>query len=156
MRLKLAYEGPAEKAPASLILKTWQPRDGVPEAWSAREVLFYDTVAPATPAGLLLRCFDAGQSPQTKGWHLLLEDVTESHRIATGWPLPPTEPQCRAIVGVLARFHAAWWGATQAEPDMAMVRDLQQRLPGFWANFSDLLSDRLSAVDDLGCRELLA
>jgi len=145
VRLKLAYEGPAEKAPASLILKMWGPRDGVPEAWAAREVLFYDTVGPATPAGPLLRCFDAGQSPQTKAWHLLLEDVTDSHRIATEWPLPPTEPQCRAIVGVLARFHAAWWDATQAEPDMAMVRDLYQRLPGFWANLSDRLGDRLSA-----------
>ena len=151
VRLKLAYEGAAEKAPASLILKMWRPRDGVPEAWQAREVLFYDTVAPATPAGLVLRCFDAGQSPQTKAWHLLLEDMTDSHRIAAEWPLPPTEPQCRAIVGVLARFHAAWWDATQpgvpvgAEPDMAMVRDLYQRLPGFWANLSDRLGDRLSA-----------
>ncbi|MBV8398299.1 MAG: hypothetical protein JOZ17_06125 [Acetobacteraceae bacterium] len=97
VRLKLAYEGPAEKAPASLILKMWRARDGVPEAWAAREVLFYDTVAPATLPGPLLRCFDAGQSPQTKAWHLLLEDVTDSHRIATEWPLPPTEPQCRAI-----------------------------------------------------------
>ena len=123
----------------------WRPRDGVPEAWAAREVLFYDTVAPATPAGPLLRCFDSGQSPQTKAWHLLQEDVTDSHRIATEWPLPPTEPQCRAIVGVLARFHAAWWDATQAEPDMPMVRDLYQRLPGFWANLSDRLGDCLSA-----------
>ncbi|MBX9946539.1 MAG: aminoglycoside phosphotransferase family protein [Reyranella sp.] len=145
VRLKLAYEGPTEKAPGSLILKTWRPRDGVPEAWAAREVLFYDTVAPATPAGPLLRCFDAGQSPQTKAWHLLLEDVTDSHCIAAEWPLPPTEPQCRAIVGVLARFHAAWWGAAQAEPAMAMARDLYQGLPGFWANLSDRLGDRLSA-----------
>src|SRR5262249_10842855 len=61
------------------------------------------------------------------------------------WPLPPTEPQCRAIVGVLARFHAAWWDAPQAEPDMAMMRDLHESLPGFLANLSDRLGDRLSA-----------
>lgn len=145
VRLKLAYEGPAGKAPASLILKTWRPREGVPEAWAARELLFYDTVAPATPAGPLLRCFDAGQSPQTKAWHLLLEDVTDSHRIASEWPLPPTEPQCRAIVGVLARFHAAWWDAPQAEPDRAMTHDLHQSLPGFWTDLCDRLGDRLSA-----------
>lgn len=151
VRLKLAYEGPAEKAPASLILKMGRPRDGMPEAWAAREVLFYKTVAPATRAGLLLRCFDAAQSPQTKAWYLLLEDVTDSHRIATEWPLPPTEPQCRAIVGVLARFHAAWWDATQpgvsvvAQPDVASVRDFYHRLEGFWANLSDRLGDRLPA-----------
>lgn len=146
VRLKLAYEGPSEQAPTSLILKMWRPRDGVPEAWGAGEKRFYETVAPATPAGLLLRCFDTGQSPQTKAWHLLLEDVTDTHRIATEWPLPPTEPQCRAIVGVLARFHAVWWDATRpevlvgGEPDMAIVRDFYQRLQGFWANLSDRLS----------------
>ena len=145
VRLKLTYEGPAETAPASLILKTWQPREGVAEAWSARERVFYDTMAPATPAALLPRCFDTGQSPQTRGWHLLLEDLTDSHHIAAQWPLPPTEPECRAIVGVLARFHAAWWDAKEVEPDTALARDLRQRLPGFWANVVDRLGDRLSA-----------
>ena len=145
VRLKLAYEGPAEKAPASLILKTWRPREGVPEAWAGREMLFYDTVAPATPAGSLLRCFDAGQSPETRAWHLLLEDVTDSHRIASEWPLPPAEPQCRAIVGVLARFHAAWWDAPEAEFDTAITSDLYWSLPGFWADLCDRLGDRLSA-----------
>jgi thiamine kinase-like enzyme len=151
VRLKLAYEGPAEKAPASLILKIPKPRDGAQDPTEAREVQFYNTVAPATPAGLLLCCFDAVHSPQTKAWHLLLEDVTDSHRIATEWPLPPTEPQCRMIVGTLARFHAAWWDATKgsvsvvAPPDPAMVRDIYQRIEGFWANLSDRLGDRLSA-----------
>src|SRR5580704_11457955 len=45
-RLKLTFEGPAEKAPTSLILKMSRPRDGMPEEWR-REVQFYDTVAPA-------------------------------------------------------------------------------------------------------------
>ena len=31
VRLKLAYDGPVGKAPTSLILKTWGPRDGVLE-----------------------------------------------------------------------------------------------------------------------------
>ncbi len=135
VRLELTYEGATERAPASLILKTWGAREGVPDWWSAREVLFYDTVAPATPAGLLLRCFDAGWSPGTKAWHLLLEDLTDSHRVASESPLPPTEPHCRAIVGMLARFHAAWWDATPAgvpvgaEPAMTIARDLYRPLP---------------------------
>jgi hypothetical protein len=138
VRLRLAYEGLAEKAPATLILKIRKP--GMLDPTEAREVQFYNAVAPATPAGLLLRCFDAEHSPQANSWHLLLEDVTDSHHIATKWPIPPTEPQCRMIVGVLARFHAAWWDATKgsvsvvAPPDPAMVRDIYQRLEGFWAN----------------------
>ena len=127
-----------------------RPRDGMPEEWR-REVQFYDTVAPASPPDLLLRCFDAGQLPRTKAWYLVLEDVTDSHRVATEWPLPPTETQCRAIVAVLARFHAAWWDVTRAglsvgvPPDMATLRGIYQRLQGFWANLSDRLGDRLSA-----------
>jgi hypothetical protein len=147
VRLRLTYEGLAEEAPPTLILKICKPgRD--PEG---REVQFYKSVAPATPAGLLLRCFDAEHSPQAKSWHLLLEDVTDSHRIATQPPIPPTETQCRLIVGVLARFHAAWWDATKgsvsvvAPLDPAMVRDIERRLEGFWANLSDRLGDRLSA-----------
>ena len=73
VRLKLAYRGPAEKAPASLILKMCRPRDRMPEEWSAREVLFHNTVAPARRDGLLLRCFDAAQSPQTKEIDFLLK-----------------------------------------------------------------------------------
>ena len=147
-RLKLTYEGPAEKAPATLILKVHKP--GMSDPTEVREVQFYNTVAPVTPAGLLLRCFEAVHSPQTNSWHLLLEDVTDSHRTATEWPLPPTEPQCRMIVGVLARFHAAWWDATRggvsvvAPPDPAFLRDVYQRLERFWANLSDRLGDRLS------------
>jgi len=148
VRLRLAYEGLAEKAPATLILKIRKP--GMLDPTEAREVQFYNAVAPATPAGLLLRCFDAEHSPQADSWHLLLEDVTDSHRIATKWPIPPTEPQCRMIVGVLARFHAAWWDATRgsvsvAPPDPAVLRDIYQRLEGFWADLSYRLGDRLSA-----------
>ena len=162
VRLKLAYDGPAEKAPASLILKTWGPRDGVPEAWAAREVLFYDTVAPVTPASSLLRCFDAGWSPESKAWHLLLEDMTDSHCIAADRPLPPTEPQCRAIVGVLAHFHAAWWDRAPpglslgAEAAMALANDLHQPLPGFWASLCDRLGDRMSGDRRRLCERFFA
>src|SRR5262249_21615016 len=144
-----ATEGSGGTAPATLILKIRKP--GSPDPLEVREVQFYNTVAPATPTGLLLRCFDATHSTQTNTWHLLLEDVTDSHRIATEWPLPPTEPQCRMIVGVLARFHAAWWDATKggvsvvAPLDPAMLREFYQRLERLWANFSDRLGDRLSA-----------
>lgn len=150
-RLKLTFDGPAEKAPTSLILKMSRPPDRMPAEWAAREVVFYDTVAPATPGGLLLDCFDAAQSPHAKSWYLLLEDLTDSHHVATEWPLPPTEAQCHAIVAVLARFHAAWWDASRAglsvatPPDRPTLRGLYERLEGFWANLADCLGERLSA-----------
>src|SRR5262249_21321392 len=54
-------------------------------------------------------CFEALWDEDTKAWHLLLEDLTDSHVIATTWPLPPTFEQCESILRARARFHAAWW-----------------------------------------------
>jgi hypothetical protein len=55
------------------------------------------------------RCFEAHWAPETEAWHLLLEDLTDSHAAPTQWPLPPTVEQSMRILGALARFHAAWW-----------------------------------------------
>ena len=111
VRLRLAYDGAAGAAPASLILKTGLPERG--EAWRARanqrEVAFYTQVAAAMPARLVPRCFEARFDRETNAWHLLLEDLTDTHMIASSWPLPPTLAQTERIVALHARFHAAWW-----------------------------------------------
>jgi thiamine kinase-like enzyme len=54
-------------------------------------------------------CFEAVEATGAAVWHLLLEDLTDSHFIATEWPLPPTIEQYESIVTALARIHAAWW-----------------------------------------------
>lgn len=151
VRLKLAYEGEANGAPASLIIKLPLPRAGGPVAWAGREVAFYRNVAPATPARLVPHCYDAAFSEETKDWHLVLEDFTDTHMIATEWPIPPTEAQCRAIVGTFARFHAAWWddkrlGVSLGEwVTAAAAQERMQFLRDCWRRFSDFLGDRLSA-----------
>src|SRR5207249_6515220 len=53
--------------------------------------------------------FEAVEATDTSAWHLLLEDLTDTHFIATTWPLPPTLAQYQSIVRAQARFHAAWW-----------------------------------------------
>ena len=108
IRLRLSYDGPAADAPASLILKT-----GLPERADARrnpgqyEVAFYTQVAAAIPEAPVPCCFDAVWNEDTNDWHLLLEDLTDSHFTLTYWPMPPTRPQSEAIVAARARFHAA-------------------------------------------------
>jgi hypothetical protein len=110
IRLRLSYDGPATDAPASLILKT-----GLPERADARrnpgqyEVAFYTQVAAAIPEAPVPCCFDAVWNEDTNDWHLLLEDLTDSHFTLTYWPMPPTRPQSEAIVAARARFHAALW-----------------------------------------------
>ena len=90
-RARLAYEGGTHGAPEGLLLKT-ALRGGVIDMSDAgrKEVEFYNVVAAATPPGLLPRCFEAVWEPDAKTWHLLLEDLTDSHLVVTDWPVPPT------------------------------------------------------------------
>ncbi len=109
-RLHLTYDGPAPDAPASVILKTGHlDPAGRPSYPNRNEVAFYRDVAPVLPDGVVPRCFEAREATDVNSWHLLLEDLTQTHAIATEWPLPPSFAQCEAMVATLARFHAAWW-----------------------------------------------
>jgi hypothetical protein len=58
-RLRLAFEGDADGAPAALILKTGLP-ERMTKDWSGgrQEVEFYRSVGAAMPPGVLPRCFD--------------------------------------------------------------------------------------------------
>ncbi|MBN8943961.1 MAG: aminoglycoside phosphotransferase [Rhizobiales bacterium] len=151
-RLRLTYEGAADGAPGALVLKAGLiERPGGPWHGGQHEVAFYRDVAPAMPAGLMPRCFDAHVDPETGAWHLLLEDLSDSHAIATQWPLPPTIAQCERIVRTRARFQAAWWddprlGLAIGRWDDSAATDLnRQGLAERFARFADDLGDRLSA-----------
>ena len=150
IRLRLTYDDAVE-APGSLILKTGLPdRAGVLSDVGRREVEFYTQVAAVMSARLVPRCFEAAWDPDTKAWHLLLEDLADSHVIATTWPLPPTMEQCERILRALARLHAAWWDdprlgvsvGTWLDAD-AMNQQLQ-RFADRFKSFGDHLGDRLS------------
>src|SRR5690349_10947529 len=78
-RLKLDYEDAASGAPRHLYLKTGLPGSAGEALNSGRqEVTFYRTVAPATPPGLLPLCVNA-EIDAAGAWHLLLEDLTDTH-----------------------------------------------------------------------------
>ncbi len=148
-RLKLDYEG--ETGPRHLYLKTGLPgRPGAVMESGAREVAFYTAVAPGTPVGLLPRCF-AAEASSDGAWHLLLEDLTDTHAIATQWPLPPTVEQSEAVVRCRARFQAAWWddprlgagvGHRPSDDEFDQWRDWIAKL---YERFADALGDRLPA-----------
>jgi hypothetical protein len=107
-RLKLEYGGAGASAPRHLYLKTGLPGGpGTTMDSGRREVAFYTTIAPATPPGLLPRCFDAAAALDGAAWHLLLEDLSDTHFIASQWPLPPTVVETEIIMRCRARFQAA-------------------------------------------------
>ena len=94
-------------------------------------------------------------------WHLLLEDLTDTHEIATQWPLPPDETPCRRMVQTLARFHAAWWDDPRlgveigTRLDAEAARQAMQRHAGAFERFADHLGDRLSRRAAPALRALL-
>jgi len=123
-RLRLDYEGPAEGAPSSVILKMGNlDAAGHPSYANRQEIAFYRDIAPALPARLVPNCFEAVEATDSSAWHLLLEDLTDSHYIATEWPLPPTFAQCESIVQALARVHAAWWDNPRLGVSVGSWRD---------------------------------
>jgi hypothetical protein len=107
-RLQLSYEGATGTSPTSLILKSGHLDSAGRSVYAnTREISFYRDIAPSLPAGVVPRCFEAVESTETTPWHLLLEDLTDSHFFATEHPLPPSKAQCESIVAAWAKFHAA-------------------------------------------------
>ena len=151
IRLRLSYEG-ATNAPSTLILKTGLPGRASDMLHSGhREVEFYTQVAAATSAGVVPRCFEAFCDQDTKDWHLILEDLTDSHVIGTTWPLPPTTEQCESIISALARLHAEWWDDPRLGVSVGTWVDTETanqgigRLADRYGVFAERLGDRLPA-----------
>lgn len=147
--LRLEVDGQAEAAPLRVFYKT-RRADGpvTAEAVGRAEVDFYSRIASLTPAGLLPRCFEAADEAGD-GWHLLLEDLGDSHEVVGEWPLPPTIEQCDRIIGAHARFHAFWWdhpqlgGSVGGFLDAGAFDRFLAEFPAQVAAFVDRLGDRL-------------
>ena len=83
-RLRLDYEGSTDDTPDFVVVKMGHVDDaGRPSYANSREIAFYRGVAPAVPTGLVPRCFEVVEATDTSAWHVLLEDLTDSHFIAT-------------------------------------------------------------------------
>jgi hypothetical protein len=152
IRLRLTYDGDAGTAPSSIILKT-----GLAErnhkGWRGgrQEVVFYNEIAAVMSSRLVPLCYEAHWDAATDSWHLLLENLADSHVIVTTWPLPPTQIQCERIVDAWARFHAAWWEDPRLGtsvgiwPESATIDRTVQDFAQAFAKFADGMGDRLSA-----------
>ncbi|HET6196829.1 MAG TPA: phosphotransferase [Acetobacteraceae bacterium] len=144
VRLRLVCDGGG--APRLVVLKTGLPgRSG----GGLKEVEFYARVAAAMPPGLVPRCFAAHHDASRGDWHLLLEDLTETHVIGTSWPLPPSAEQCCRIVDAWARFHAAWWDDPRlgcsigTQLDAARFAPVLHDFAARFARFADRFGDAL-------------
>ncbi|WP_246789895.1 phosphotransferase family protein [Bradyrhizobium sp. CCBAU 51765] len=161
IRLGLRYVGESAGAPQSLILKMAHAAFAGTLADRGRhEVTFYTQLAPNMP-GLVPRCFDGYFDEGSGAWHLLLEDLTDSHEVATVPTLPPSRDQAVAIVTTLACMHAVWWdhaGLGETVGTWASTEDIATRMEtfaGHYDRFADQLGDRLSEERRILYRRLI-
>jgi hypothetical protein len=149
VRLGLSYDGPAPEAPASVILKTGLP-ERLGAAWNGgrHEVAFYRQIAAGIPAGLVPRCFDTHWDAETSDWHLLLEDLSDTHFVSENWPMPPRFDENKKIIAARARLHAGWWDDSRLGIEIGSWLDpADPQLEAFAqqvVRFADRLGEHLS------------
>jgi thiamine kinase-like enzyme len=81
----------------------------------------------------LVPCFDSCFDRVRRQYHLLLEDVSLSHRaIQPG--LPPTVEEAHSVISALAGFHKQWWGSefTRAQRKKRVTEYSLRRMSGFF------------------------
>ena len=150
--LRAEYVGEAQGAPERFVLKTGHP-ERFATGWDGarQEITFYKEIAAAAAGRFAPRCFDSAADPETKAWHLLLEDLSETHQVPGAWPLPLPLAECERIVAAHARRQASCWDVPLLDRfapatrwyDDAAVRGYQDRLSKQVATFADRLGDVL-------------
>jgi hypothetical protein len=109
-----------------------------------REIEFYGAIPAGDYANLSLpRCYAAEASDA--GFHLLLDDLTDSHVILPH-PFPPSRVQCEQVVDGLARLHAYWWNHERLGVSMGRSADQKTVFNGdenFYPAFADFLGEAL-------------
>jgi hypothetical protein len=135
------------------------------DSFGDSEVVYYTHDYVGLPNAPLLRCFDGVYSDTLKRYHLLLEDVSQTHTIACDQE--PTLEFGLALAEGLAVLHARWWGAARlteagapihsashiqrfvdiAQPGVAHILDqFSCELKPHWSGLMDELFERHPAA----------
>lgn len=108
-KLHLTYSADAAgELPEKLFLKLVNTDLGDGEFFLPAEVNYYMRDYIDLPEAPLVRCYAAAYDSEQHHYHLLLEDLSATHRPA--YDLKPTPEYGRAIAEGLAMLHAHWWG----------------------------------------------
>lgn len=122
--LKVIYTEDARgPLPQRLFLKMVDTDTGDGEFFTDSEVTYYtrDYVDVKNPP--LLRCYDAAYSKEVNRYHILLEDVSETHIEA--YDKKPTLEYGLALAEGLATVHARWCGKVRLEEAGTSGHDAQ-------------------------------
>src|SRR5262249_15114456 len=151
--LQVRYsEDTPNSAPSRLILKLAKPfvKREIP-----KEVEFYQFIANSVTNLPVIHCYQVVYSPEVGRFHVLLEDLSQTHFPHPPSQLPPLQVYSQQIVDALARLHAFWWddarlgkqiGKRPADATTTddVATELQHWAEKTFPEFADFLGDRLS------------
>ena len=127
-RVAITYRTGMGDLPRALLVKRNPPTT---PAFAANrgglEVRFYTEVVPCLGRFKALpvpRCYNVGFRLASGNWHLVLEDLSQSHTPAETL-LPHTDEQCREAIRTLAATHGALWDL----PELECVADFPEPRP---------------------------
>ncbi len=121
-RLAVTYTPEAQgDLPAKLFLKMTNTDTGDGEYFDGSEVNYYVRDYVGVPDAPLLRCYDGVYDAAAHRYHLLLDDVSDTHTTADD--LMPTAGYGQALAEGLAVLHATWWGADRLAAAGAPIHD---------------------------------
>jgi hypothetical protein len=117
-RLLIEHNGDPRELPHSLFLKL----NGPTTPFSANEVDFYLDVAALDATQPIPKCYHAASDVDAERWHLLLEDLTDTH-FQTPQETAPDRSSSEAAVAALAGVHARWWCSPEVGVSVGKVFD---------------------------------
>jgi thiamine kinase-like enzyme len=115
VRLSYSAEAQGEK-PTKLFIKLCNPGPGT---FADSEIVYYAIVAPEISDPPIPRCYHSAYLKEQGKYHLVLEDVSETHAP----DIPPTWDLATQTVAALARLHAGWWN----HPKLSLVGEFPDR-----------------------------
>jgi thiamine kinase-like enzyme len=142
-RIRLIYDPPQPRAPASLIAKLPTGQTELHERATilqpgAREHWFYRAAASRSPV-LTPRCYYQAIDEATGQSVLLLEDIVAP---TSGQLAGATPAQARIALDSLARLHAAWRLTTDREE----IQELMHLITGKWREEQKLVGELYDAA----------
>jgi len=119
LHLRYTADAAGERPPRLFLKMVNTDLDG--ESFGASEVAYYTRDYLGVAGAPLVRCYNAAYSAEMRRYHLLLEDLSPTHTVASS--RPPTLAYGLALAEGLAALHAHWWGAARLAEAAAPIHD---------------------------------
>src|SRR5215213_11172343 len=115
--LRLTYSANAlGEKPTKLFFKLCNPGPGT---FGDSEIIYYSIVAGEISDAPIPRCYHAAYHPENGNYHLLLEDLSETHAP----DIEPTWELATSTISSMAQLHAGWWN----HPRLSLVGEFPDR-----------------------------